>query len=60
MAPAFGVRWDVDDAGGSESQLVVETARTSGPEAEAVKAWLHGYNERDVAAQAAIRDGSRR
>ena len=59
VAPVFGFRWAVEDAGGAQSQLKIEAARGSGPEADEAREWLHRYNESDVAAQAAIRDGLR-
>lgn len=59
VAPMFGFRWAVDDAGGAQSQLKIEAARGEGPAADEARAWLHRYNESDVAAQAAIRDGLR-
>ena len=60
VAPIFGFHWAVDDAGGAESQLMIGRARGGGEDAESAKAWLHRYNQSDVAAQAAIRDGLRR
>lgn len=60
VAPIFGFRWAVDDAGGAESQVQIELARAGGEEAAAAIEWLSRYNESDVAAQAAIRDGLRR
>ncbi|WP_242607874.1 recombinase RecB [Xylanimonas ulmi] len=60
VAPLFGFRWSVDDAGGLQSQVEIERARSADPaEAAAGRAWLHRYNQSDVAAQAAIRDGLR-
>ncbi|MDC5696513.1 ribonuclease H-like domain-containing protein [Intrasporangium calvum] len=59
VAPIFGFHWAVDDAGGVESQLRIEAARSEGDEAVAARDWLARYNESDVAAQAAIRDGLR-
>lgn len=60
VAGHFGFRWDVDDPGGLASMGAIEAAREHGPHAEAARAWCLGYNECDVAAQAAIRDGLRR
>ncbi|QAY62577.1 recombinase RecB [Xylanimonas allomyrinae] len=60
VAPLFGFSWSVDDAGGLQSQTHIETARGDDPDAAAAsRAWLHAYNQSDVAAQAAIRDGLR-
>ncbi|WP_256843037.1 ribonuclease H-like domain-containing protein [Ornithinimicrobium cryptoxanthini] len=59
VAPIFDFQWGVDDAGGFASMDQIEHARRSGPEAEAARAWCLTYNEADVAAQAAIRDGLR-
>ena len=59
VAPIFGYRWAVDDAGGAESQVKIDLARTGGDEGKAAVEWLGAYNESDVAAQAAIRDGLR-
>jgi predicted RecB family nuclease len=60
VAPIFGFRWGVQDPGGAESQLKIEAARAHGTGAAAAREWLTRYNESDVAAQAAIRDGLRR
>ena len=49
----------VEDAGGAQSQVKIDLARTHGPETDAAREWLTRYNESDVAAQAAIRDGLR-
>lgn len=59
VAPIFGFHWEVDDAGGAESQLKITLARAGGPTGQAARDWLNRYNESDVAAQAAIRDGLR-
>lgn len=59
VAGYFGFRWEVDDAGGLASQLAIEVARGHGPEADTARQWCLRYNECDVAAQAAIRDGLR-
>ena len=60
VAPLLGFDWGTEDAGGLTSQLRIEEARGTGPAAEAARAWCLRYNEDDVAAQAAIRDGLRR
>ncbi|BBZ22942.1 ribonuclease H-like domain-containing protein [Mycolicibacter hiberniae] len=60
VAASFGFHWEVDDPGGLVSLGAVENARGSGPLAEAARRWCLSYNECDVAAQAAIRDGLRR
>ncbi|BBX22810.1 hypothetical protein MTER_22210 [Mycolicibacter terrae] len=59
VAGYFGYQWEVDDAGGLVSQLAIDVARGEGPEADAARQWCLRYNECDVAAQAAIRDGLR-
>ncbi len=59
IAPLFGFRWDVDDADGRLSQSRITVARGTGADAEAARRWCLSYNESDVAAQAAIRDGLR-
>ena len=59
VAPLFGFHWAVDDAGGRLSQLKIAQARGNGPDAEEARDWCLRYNESDVAAQAAIRDGLR-
>ncbi|GGB22421.1 hypothetical protein GCM10011492_10260 [Flexivirga endophytica] len=59
VAPIFGFEWGVDDAGGFSSMDKIEHARGTGPDAEAARTWCLDYNESDVAAQAAIRDGLR-
>jgi predicted RecB family nuclease len=59
VAPLFGFSWGLDDAGGYTSLRQIEMARLEGPEAEAARQWCLDYNEADVAAQAAIRDGLR-
>lgn len=59
VASLFGFQWGVDDADGFMSQLKIDVARSDGPEAQAAQAWCLSYNEADVAAQAAIRDGLR-
>ncbi|NDJ90721.1 ribonuclease H-like domain-containing protein [Mycolicibacter kumamotonensis] len=59
VAGYFGFQWEVDDAGGLASQLAIDVARGGGPEADAARQWCLRYNECDVAAQAAIRDGLR-
>lgn len=59
VAGFFGFRWEVDDPGGLASQGAIEVARGDGPQADAARQWCLSYNECDVAAQAAIRDGLR-
>ena len=60
IAPLFGFDWAVEDPGGRASLEMVETARTGGDDAAAdAQQWCLRYNESDVAAQAAIRDGLR-
>ena len=59
VAPIFGFHWGVDDAGGAESQVKIDLARAGGDEGAAAVEWLAAYNESDVTAQAAIRDGLR-
>jgi len=59
VAPLFGFGWGVDDPGGRISQSKIEVARGSGPQAVEAREWCLRYNESDVAAQAAIRDGLR-
>jgi len=57
VAQFFGFTWAVDDPGGRLSMSKIETARGDGPEALEARQWCLDYNESDVAAQAAIRDG---
>ena len=59
VAPLFDFHWAVESAGGLNSMEKIKIARGEGPEAEAARDWLLRYNECDVAAQAAIRDGIR-
>ncbi|PQM53779.1 ribonuclease H-like domain-containing protein [Mycolicibacter virginiensis] len=59
VAGFFGFHWEVDDPGGLASLGAVEAARGNGPQADAARNWCLSYNECDVAAQAAIRDGVR-
>ncbi|HWC22962.1 MAG TPA: ribonuclease H-like domain-containing protein [Flexivirga sp.] len=59
IAPIFGFEWGVDDAGGFSSMDKIEHARGTGPDAAEARTWCLDYNEADVAAQAAIRDGLR-
>lgn len=59
IAQLFGFAWGVDDPGGRMSQLKIEAARGAGPDAVEARDWCLTYNESDVAAQAAIRDGLR-
>lgn len=56
IAPACGFAWRGDDAGGLESQRLLNIARAGGPDAAAATKWCLEYNEDDVRAQAAIRD----
>lgn len=60
VAGFFGFRWEVEDPGGLASQGAIDTARGTGPQSEPARQWCLSYNECDVAAQAAIRDGVRR
>lgn len=57
VAPLFDFAWGVDDAGGFSSMAKIEAARAGDA---AARTWCLEYNEADVAAQAAIRDGFRR
>ncbi|MEB3023696.1 recombinase RecB [[Mycobacterium] crassicus] len=59
VAGYFDFHWEVDEPGGLASQTVIESARGQGPDAETARQWCLRYNECDVAAQAAIRDGLR-
>ena len=59
IAPIFGFNWNVDDPGGFGSMAMIEAARLSGSDGCAAREWCLAYNESDVAAQAAIRDGIR-
>lgn len=59
VAAIFGFFWDVENAGGEASQYMIDVARGDGPEAAEARRWCLRYNECDVAAQAAIRDGVR-
>ncbi|HEU0191733.1 MAG TPA: ribonuclease H-like domain-containing protein [Mycobacterium sp.] len=56
IAPLLGFHWPVEEAGGAMSQVKVEEARGTGPDAEEARRWCLQYNESDVAAQAWIRD----
>lgn len=56
VAPMFGFSWGVEDAGGFASMRVIEAARMGDL---AAQRWCRDYNEADVAAQAAVRDGLR-
>lgn len=59
-APAMGFAWRDEDPGGLQSQLWLQTARDGeGEEAEQARARVLAYNEDDVAATAALRDGLR-
>ncbi|WP_018156240.1 ribonuclease H-like domain-containing protein [Demetria terragena] len=60
VATALGFRWGVDDPGGFASIAIIETARAGGRDGRAAREWCLRYNESDVAAQAAVRDGLRR
>lgn len=57
VATCFGFAWGVDDAGGFTSMQRIEEARSGDASADAARRWCLEYNEADVAAQAAIRDG---
>lgn len=59
VAQLFGFSWAVDDPGGRLSQQKIEIARGHGLDAIEARRWCLDYNESDVAAQAAIRDGIR-
>ena len=60
VAQSLGFTWAVDDPGGRLSMAKIEIARGAGPEALGARQWCLDYNESDVAAQAAIRDGIRK
>ena len=62
VAPAFGFHWRDDDPGGLQSQGWLIDARSAADESVrlAARERLLRYNEDDVAATAAIRDGLRR
>lgn len=57
IAPLVGFNWSVEGPGGRFSQDQVDKARAGDADAQH---WCLNYNESDVAAQAAIRDGIRR
>lgn len=59
IAQLFGFAWNVEDPGGREAQRKIEVARGSDSDALEAQGWCLRYNESDVAAQAAIRDGVR-
>jgi predicted RecB family nuclease len=61
VAPALGFEWRDDDPGGLQSQLWLELARTSDDHETAAQLQqrILDYNEDDVRATAAIRDGLR-
>lgn len=59
VAPIFGFEWGVDDPGGFGSMAMIEEARAAGDGRDVAREWCLAYNESDVAAQAAIRDGIR-
>lgn len=54
VAPAFGFQWRDDDPGGPQSQLWLLEARADG---EAARQRILAYNEDDVRATAAVRNG---
>lgn len=56
VAPLFDFQWGMDDAGGFASMRMIDSARMGNEDA---RQWCRDYNESDVAAQAAIRDGLR-
>jgi predicted RecB family nuclease len=57
VAPALGFGWRDDDAGGSQSQVWLQTARDpSSPRSEAMRRRVLEYNEDDVEATAVIRN----
>ena len=56
IAPLFDFHWGVDDPGGFASMAMIETARAGD---QLARGWCLEYNESDVVAQAAIRDGLR-
>lgn len=56
VAPLFDFHWSATDAGGFASMRMIEAARAGD---ELARTWCLDYNESDVAAQAAIRDGLR-
>ena len=59
IAPLFGFAWAVEGPGGRASQEKIEITRAGGDDARDAQQWCLRYNESDVAAQAAIRDGLR-
>ncbi len=60
VAPIFGFEWEVEDPGGSVSQIYLATVHNGDPvAAEKAKRWLLSYNKDDTAATAAVRDGMR-
>jgi predicted RecB family nuclease len=61
VAAAFGFAWRDDDPGGLQSQVWLEQVRVmEDAQAPATKTRILEYNEDDVAATAALRDGLRR
>jgi predicted RecB family nuclease len=60
VASIFEFAWSVDDPGGRASLEKIYVARGAGEGSEDARRWCLLYNESDVAAQAAIRDGLRR
>jgi predicted RecB family nuclease len=59
VAQLFGFSWSVEDPGGRLSQEKIDIARAGGAAGLEAQEWCLRYNESDVAAQAAIRDGLR-
>jgi predicted RecB family nuclease len=59
VAQLFGFTWSVEDPGGRLSQEKIDIARGGGGAGLEAQEWCLRYNESDVAAQAAIRDGLR-
>jgi len=59
VAQMFGFIWAVEDPGGRISQEKIDIARGGGAAGLEAQEWCLRYNESDVAAQAAIRDGLR-
>lgn len=60
VAPEFGFHWRDDDPGGLQAQSWIHSARTGDPATrEALRTRLLDYNEDDVRATAAVRNGLR-
>jgi predicted RecB family nuclease len=58
IAPAVGFTWRDEDPGGLQAQTWLKEARAgSGAHYEAARSRILRYNEDDVTATAAIRDG---